>query len=189
MKVFDFDNTIYSGESTVDFFLFCIKRKPSLIKYLPLVLKMLLLYKMHKLPLEKLNEVAAKMMNVIADNKDNADSFIEDFWKENKSKLREEFLDIIEKDDVVISGSPLLLLDGVKEYLNTDKIYGTIIDLDGKEKPFICYGKNKLLLLRLLYKDLHIDEVYTDSYSDLPLIENADVAYMVKDNKIKRIKS
>ncbi len=189
MKVFDFDNTIYSGESTVDFFLFCIKKKPSLIKYLPLVLKMVFLYKMRKLPLEKLYSIAIKMMNVVVDNKENADSFIEEFWSINKKKLREEFLDMIEQDDVVISGSPILLLDGVKEYLNTDKIYGTIIDLEGKEKPFICYGENKLLLLKLLYKDLHIDEVYTDSYSDLPLIMNSDVAYMVKNNKIKRIKS
>ena len=32
MRVFDFDNTIYNGESVFDFYLFSIKKNPKVIK-------------------------------------------------------------------------------------------------------------------------------------------------------------
>ena len=31
MNVYDFDGTIYDGDSSIDFYLFCIKRKPSIL--------------------------------------------------------------------------------------------------------------------------------------------------------------
>ncbi len=33
MRVFDFDNTIYNGESVFDFYLFSIKYNPKVAKY------------------------------------------------------------------------------------------------------------------------------------------------------------
>ena len=42
MNVYDFDNTLYKGESSYDFFFFCLKRKPKMIKYIPVVLKLIL---------------------------------------------------------------------------------------------------------------------------------------------------
>ena len=102
MKVFDFDNTIYDGESSVDFFLFCLTKKPSLIKYLPLVLKMAILYKLKRLPLKKLTEVAYKVMNIVIENEDKSEEFIREFWKINKKKLKVDFLKMIENDDVII---------------------------------------------------------------------------------------
>ena len=37
MNVYDFDNTIYDGESAVDFFMFCLGKDIKLIKLLPLL--------------------------------------------------------------------------------------------------------------------------------------------------------
>ena len=37
MNVYDFDNTIYRGESVLHFFFFYIKKTPYLIKYIPKV--------------------------------------------------------------------------------------------------------------------------------------------------------
>lgn len=33
MNVYDFDGTIYDGDSTVDFYLYCIRKHPWLIVY------------------------------------------------------------------------------------------------------------------------------------------------------------
>jgi len=52
MKVFDFDNTIYNGESIFDFALFVIWRKKSLLRYFPIGLKMLFFYKTRKFTVE-----------------------------------------------------------------------------------------------------------------------------------------
>ena len=189
MKVFDFDNTIYDGESSVDFFLFCLTKKPSLIKYLPLIIKMVILYKLKKLSITKLNEVANKIMNIVIENETHAEDFIKEFWKTNKKKLRIEFLNMISNEDIIISASPILLLKGVSDYLNTDYIYGTEFDFKNKESIYICYGENKLKLLKEKFPNLHIDEVYTDSYSDLPLIKKADKAYLVKKKAVKPIRN
>ena len=49
MNVFDFDNTIYDGESVIDFFLYYCRKDKSLIKYIPDVFKALLKYKKGKI--------------------------------------------------------------------------------------------------------------------------------------------
>ena len=36
MNVYDFDKTIYDGDSTLDFYLFALRKRPTLIKYLPI---------------------------------------------------------------------------------------------------------------------------------------------------------
>ena len=36
MNVYDFDETIYHGDSTRDFYLFCLKNYPKISKYLPM---------------------------------------------------------------------------------------------------------------------------------------------------------
>ena len=48
MNVYDFDDTIYAGDSTVDFFFYCLKKKPAIVyvaglqyKFLSLLCKLL----------------------------------------------------------------------------------------------------------------------------------------------------
>ena len=45
MNVFDFDNTIYDGESVIDFFMYYCKKDKSLLKYIPTVMNALVKYK------------------------------------------------------------------------------------------------------------------------------------------------
>ena len=45
MNVYDFDDTIYDGESTLHLFFFYLKKKPSLLRYMPKVLKAFARYK------------------------------------------------------------------------------------------------------------------------------------------------
>lgn len=35
MNVYDFDQTIYAWDSTADFYFFCLKKQPSLLRHLP----------------------------------------------------------------------------------------------------------------------------------------------------------
>ncbi len=38
MNVYDFDGTIYRGDSTIDFYFYALKKQPALVKFLPLQL-------------------------------------------------------------------------------------------------------------------------------------------------------
>ena len=60
MRVFDFDNTIYNGESVFDFYLFSIKKNPKVIKYLFVVVYNLLKYKAGKTTMADLEEADLK---------------------------------------------------------------------------------------------------------------------------------
>ena len=46
LNVFDFDNTIYDGDSSIDFYIFCLKSNPLLIRYLPIQLYGMIMYKL-----------------------------------------------------------------------------------------------------------------------------------------------
>ena len=45
MNVYDFDGTVYRGDSTVDFYLFCLRTHPLVIRFLPIQIKGFVLYK------------------------------------------------------------------------------------------------------------------------------------------------
>ena len=52
MNVYDFDNTIYDGESVFDFYLYSVRRQPKLIRYLFVVVKAFLKYKFCRITTE-----------------------------------------------------------------------------------------------------------------------------------------
>ena len=53
MNVFDFDGTIYDGDSSVDFWLFCLQKKPSLLRCFPRQLRGAVLYKFGRITKEE----------------------------------------------------------------------------------------------------------------------------------------
>ena len=53
MNVYDFDNTIYRGESAVDLFWYYLKQDKSLLRYVPEVAAALVRYKRGKITIEE----------------------------------------------------------------------------------------------------------------------------------------
>lgn len=180
MKVFDFDNTIYDGESIVDFFLFSMKRKKELLKYLPLMFYTASLYKLGILSIDKLCELASKMSSVIIKNKDDAEQFIKDFWSINRKKLKVNILEKINENDVIISASPRMILDGIKNELKTANIICSEFSVETGRFEFLCFGENKVEAFKKKFPDVVIDELYTDSKSDMPLMKISKKVYMIK---------
>lgn len=180
MNVFDFDNTIYDGESLIDFFDFCINKKKYLSLYIPLVLYTAILYKLNLLSIDKLYELASKMSSEVINNKENADLFITEFWKKNEHKLKKSYLDMINSNDVIITASPRLLIDKIKDKLKTNHIICSEFNLETGKFEFICFGVNKVTAFKQLYPSANINSFYTDSKSDQPLMELAKNTYLVK---------
>lgn len=184
MKVFDFDNTIYDGESSLDFFLYCLKQKRSLIKYMPEILYKASKYKSGKIGIDEVYKFCDKMLGVFLKNNIYTQSLVSGFWAENGKKLKKNFLEMIKEDDVIISASPRFLLSKVSDMINTKNIICTEIDEKSEKLTFLCYGKNKIQAFDKAYPGVEIDEFYTDSISDMPMIKKAKKSYMVKGEKI-----
>lgn len=182
MKIFDFDNTIYDGESCFDFFMFCLKRKKSLCVHLPSVMYNLVRYKMGKVGIDAVYAFCDKMMSVFFENSAHADRLLGEFWSENDKKLKTEILSLISEEDAIISAAPRFLLEKIADKLKAK----TLICTETKDDhvTFLCYGKNKVKAFNEHFTDGSVDEFYTDSINDAPMMRMAKRAYMVKGRNI-----
>ncbi len=187
MNAFDFDNTIYDGESLFDFFVFCLKKKFRLLKFMPHSMWILFLYKINKLDLNKLKNQIEKIVKSSIDIK-NYEQFVELFWKENIHKLKPEFIHMLKEDDLIITGCPDILFNYIKDKIVVKNIICSEFDLKKNEIKFLCLGENKVLALKEKYPDISISQFYTDSKMDQPLMDLSKEVFLVKKNHIYKIK-
>lgn len=187
MNAYDFDNTIYDGESIYDFFIFCIKKDKALLKYLPIVLLRMIEYKLNLLKVEKIYETCELIINsFLIKTKYNEEELVNEFWKLNLKKIKPKFLNMLKEDDLIITGCPNFLINYIKKDLKVKNIICTDFDLKNKKVNFICFGKNKVIAYKEKY-DKKINKFYTDSLSDIPFMELSKEVYLVNKNNIKKI--
>ncbi|MBQ5885017.1 MAG: HAD-IB family phosphatase [Clostridia bacterium] len=176
MNVYDFDGTIYNGDSTVDFYLFALKRKPSLIRYLPKQLWGFVLYGLKRINKTQLKEYFFSFLPAI-----DAETLVEAFWNKNQSKIFDWYIDQQKHDDIIISASPRFLLLPICNRLKIGCLIASEVDV--KTGKFIgenCRGQEKVRRLQEEYNTVCIDCFYSDSLADLPLAKIADKAFLVK---------
>jgi putative flippase GtrA len=114
------------------------------------------------------------------------DKYIEPFWEENAHKVKSWYLGKDHARDIIISASPEFLLKPVCKQIGIacliatrmDKTTGTIIGEN-------CYGEEKKRKLFTVFNDIIVEEAYSDSLSDKPLLLLAQTAYLVRKDEIK----
>ena len=72
MKAFDFDNTLYRGESSLDFSLYMIRTHKKIFLYLPIIMANTISYKLCLVDKDKLGAEICKYMKLII--RDNAEA-------------------------------------------------------------------------------------------------------------------
>ena len=184
MRVYDFDNTIYNGESVVDFFMFLLKKEKKLFVFLPIVSYIAVLYKTGKLDIDKIYQLADRFSGIVKKHQDIADKYIEEFWKDNVKNLKKDFLSYISPNDIIITAYHNILIQKILTFITTKNIICTDYKIENEKLNFLCLGKNKVDALKKQYPDITIDEFYTDSLNDMPLIDISKTAYLVAGNKM-----
>lgn len=180
MNVYDFDGTVYRGDSTVDFYLFCLGRHPSIIRFLPVQIKGFVLYKTGKLTKTVFKEYFFSFLKGIA----SPEELLKQFSDIYRKKLEKWYLDRCCDGDVIISASPEFLLSGLLEGRNVTVIASRVDIKSGKFIGDNCYGDEKVRRFKAVFGDIHADEFYTDSHSDEPMTKLANMAFIVKNGKI-----
>lgn len=71
---------------------------------------------------------------------------------------------------------------GVKNYV------GSSIDKNTGKFIRLCFLENKVKIFNELYHGAHIDNFYTDSMNDKPMMDIADRVFFVTGDKIVQIK-
>lgn len=184
MNVFDFDNTIYDGESSLDFFKFCIRYKPSLARHLPRTLKMAVKYKRGIVDKDEVMKFCGDMLCVLAQNVTNLDIMLEKFWEKNIGKLKPQIMNIIHDEDVIISASPSFIFDKIRDKFKGAAIISTEIDMNNMQIVRLCYGENKVSEFRKLYPGIKPDNFYTDNINDMPMMSLSKKTWLVQGEKI-----
>lgn len=189
MRVFDFDNTIYNGESALDFFIYYLKKFPfQVAKYIPEFTKGVIKYKRGKLSIDEALKSYSSIFKDCCARFDNIPKEIDIFWNKNEHKIKNFYLEMRQPDDVILSASPEVVLNVICKRIGVKNVIGSQLDIERGEIYSICYRENKIGRFREIYPDAVIDEFYTDSFNDRPFMDISENVYFVKKNKIKKIK-
>lgn len=189
MRVFDFDNTIYDGESGMDIFLYFLKKDPKgVAKYVPKFMEGFLKYKRNIITIDEVkNEYGTYLKEYLAKSGNLQEEF-EKFWDVNEKNVKSYYYKIKKEDDVIVSACPMCLLEIITNRLGIKNVIGTELNIETGEIGEICYRENKVKLFREKYGDAVIDEFYTDSMSDKPMMDISETVFLVDGDKILKIK-
>ena len=180
INIYDFDKTIYDGDSSIDFFKYCIKINKKCLRILPKLALAIILYLLKIKEKEYLKSVFFSFIKYFS----NLDKVVADFWNEHNSKIKDFYLKGRFKTDIIISASPEFLLKPVAKKYNFELI-ATKVDINsGKLIGKNCYGKEKVNRLLEEKRIKKFNKFYSDSLSDTPLSKLANVAYIVKKEEI-----
>lgn len=178
MNVYDFDKTIYDGDSTADFYLFSLKRHKKILLLAPSLFGAFFrFYVLKKGTKTQFKEKMYRFLQYCDTERD-----VEAFWRQNFHKIKSFYRQQQQADDVIISASPVFLLTPACEKLKIRYLIASRVDMhNGKYTGENCHGAEKVKQFYAKFgKDAVIDEFYSDSYSDTPLAQIARRAFLVK---------
>lgn len=183
INAYDFDQTIYDGDSSVDFYFFCLEKNKKILLQLPVQIKATIMYLFRIINKTEFKEKIFSYLQRV----ENVDECISDFWLINYKKIKEWYIDQRKSTDVIISASPEFLLKPLEKYLNV-KVIGSIVDKNtGKFESLNCHDSEKVRRYKEKYKK-KIKCFFSDSIkADRPMFELAEEAYLVNKNRVKKI--
>lgn len=181
MNVYDFDKTIYDGDSTTDFILWCFRKKPRLtLSFLP-GLAAFGGYLVKLCGKTYFKEKFYRFLNHIP----NVDAWVNEFWDEHLDRIQEWYLLRQQEDDIIISASPTFLLKPACERLNIRYLLASRVDKNtGMYQGVNCHGPEKVRRFFNAFPGGEIDEFYSDSLSDAPLANLSKRAFLVKGEEL-----
>ena len=187
IDVYDFDGTIYDGDSTADFVLFCLRRHPGMIAGLPRVALAALRLAVKNINLTKFKSVLFGEMSKRFSLEEEADAF----WQSMKTraKLGPWFFDTPRDIPIVIaSASPEFELCHAAKILGVGTLIGTRCNMKtGELYGKNCKGAEKIERIREMLGEFEVRAMYTDdAKADGPLLAIAKEKYIVTHGNVEK---
>ena len=181
MNMYDFDGTIYDGDSGVDFLKYSLRRKPFLvIRFFIKAFFKFFKYKRGKIEFKDVKETIFGFVPKI----NNLDVFVKKFVKKHKHKIKKLYLDQRKKDDFIITASLDFYVKPLCHSVGIRHIVATKYDTNrGKIIGNNCRSEEKANIVSRMFNK-KFSNFYTDSKDDQPLFKYADNTYIVKKEKL-----
>ncbi len=140
MNVYDFDGTIYAGDSMIDFTIFCFCHRLRLVVYIPRMAKGIFMYCLGRMEKTRMKESYFSFLQGI----DDIDRMLDSFWKKHKEKICDWYLKQKREDDVIISASPDFILKPICELLDIRCLIASEVDKTAENfTVLIVMGKKR----------------------------------------------
>ena len=176
MNIYDWDNTIYRGDSTFGMVLYAYGHRPLTLLSLPRTAVCGALYGLHLMKKLTFKQNLYHMFVFIRD----MDRFVDEYTSSHLDHVKKWYLEQQKEDDVVISASPEFLIKSFCGKIGIHHVMASVVDpKTGKYSGLNCHGEEKVRRYREVYGDAPIDSFYSDSRSDAPLAGLAAHAYLV----------
>ena len=181
MNIYDFDDTIYNGDTNRDILMYGFKKHPFLVlKALKKAKKLQKDYKRGVIEFERVKEA---MLSFIFKIK-NYPKFINDFVDSHMKNIKPWYISRRTQNDIVISASYELWIMQFCKRLGIRYVIATKTDNEGRIIGKNCKGAEKLKRLASVIPNAVIVSAYSDSSCDIPILEAARTAYVVEGNKL-----
>jgi HAD superfamily phosphoserine phosphatase-like hydrolase len=185
MNGYDFDKTIYDGDSFTHFYVFTLLRRPFLIFTLPLYIIPLVLFLLGRIGKKQVKQLL--MINLVFYK--NRQKIVTKFWDKHIKRIKPWYFNLQQKNDLVISASPTFLVKeaciriGIQAVIATDMNLSTL-KIEGKN----CYGEAKVEKFEQQFgKTLLLGAFYSDSLSDMPMMKKSKQGILVTGDKLEVI--
>lgn len=182
MNVYDFDDTIYNGDTNKDIIKFAFKKYPKLVwKSLRSAKKLEKEYRRNLVEFERVKEEMLSFIFQI----NNYPQFINEFVDAHMKNIKPWYMSRKTENDVILSASYDIWITQFAKRLGVKVVIATKTDSNGKIVGKNCKGEEKVRRLREILPGVKIRTAYGDSDSDKPILEQAETAFVVEGNKLK----
>lgn len=182
MNVYDFDKTIYRGDSTMRFILHLVRRQPRLLCYVPAFSVNALLFLAGR---REKQDFKQRMFRAFFGHARDIEGELALFWKSNISRVFKWYRANQRPDDVVISASPVDIVRPCCEMLGIRHVMGSPVDIrSGEYSGPNCHGEEKVRRFNAAFPGAQIDNFYSDSHSDDPMARIAQKSFMVHGEEL-----
>lgn len=174
MDVYDFDGTLYRGDSTADFFLWCARRFPRIGFTLPRTgVAAGACLGLHVVDKTRFKGALYRFLPLVPD----IDRQVERFWAMREGRICGPCHP--HAGDVVVSASPEFLLRDVCARRGLTLIGSRVDQHTGRILSPNCSGEEKIVRFNEQFPGTSIDHFYSDSHNDDPMAAIAAEAFLV----------
>ena len=180
MNVYDFDKTIYNGDSATHFWRHCIARYPAALSVLPGIAWTAVSH-LHD---PEIHGAVKERMFAILRFVPDAEEEAKLFWDRHMDGILPWYHRQKREDDLIISASPAFLIGEIASRLGVRCIATEMDPRTGRLNSPNCRGRAKVERFRAACGNETVEEFYSDSFADRPMMEIANSAFLMKKGKI-----
>lgn len=179
-NIYDFDKTIYQGDSSIDFYFYALRKHFfRIICYFPSQM-----YGAFQYTFKKIDKTAFKSKFFIFIKSLEVEKEVLAFWEKKRNKIYPWYLKQKKETDIIISASPEFLIAPICQSLGISNIVATKMrSTDGTIIGRNCHGSEKVTRLLQEFPKIQPNQFYSDSLSDTPLAQISQTPFLIKKGK------